>query len=364
MSDTFQSAGDSRTTERRYSPRQRVSFACIQLDDEHNGGLILDVSERGLSVQAVSILTPEESPSMRFQLSPSEPWIETRGRIAWIGASMKRAGLEFIDLPDDARDQIRRWISLELRTNKSAEETTLETTELPTDEPENVISFPEPETMRPVAENQNLHSIADDAVEATPNVEKVIRYSRPPSTAVSVTGNARDTATPPLAWSELESRVNREIYAHTRMGFPRTSGRLIGFAAGALVLGSAVFFLAYHLQKSKNSQQHVDALTAEKAPEPSTPPSTNPAMPPIEATAPAGPPDFMLQVGALTHKENADALAEDLHRRDFPTFVSPPGTDRFYRVFVGPFRDPASTLRAKEELKEKGFESIERRGNR
>src|ERR1039458_2440316 len=100
MSDIFQAVGDSRTSERRHCPRQRVAISCMPLDDD-NGGIILDISERGLSMQAVTILTNDELPRMRFQLSQSQPWIETRGRIAWTSASMKTAGLEFIGLPEE-----------------------------------------------------------------------------------------------------------------------------------------------------------------------------------------------------------------------------------------------------------------------
>jgi cell division septation protein DedD len=71
----------------------------------------------------------------------------------------------------------------------------------------------------------------------------------------------------------------------------------------------------------------------------------------------------MLQVGAMAHKENADALVQALQRRNFPVFVSQ-GADRFYRVVVGPYTDVDSTLRAKEELKEQGFASIRTPRNR
>ena len=66
----------------------------------------------------------------------------------------------------------------------------------------------------------------------------------------------------------------------------------------------------------------------------------------------------------MAHKENADALAKALQRRNFLVSVSPPGTERFYRVLVGPYDDVDSTLKAKEELKEERFESFERRGIR
>jgi cell division septation protein DedD len=357
MADIFQSVGDPRTSERRRSPRQRVSFACIQLDDA-NGGLVLDISERGLSVQAVASLTDEELPLMRFQLTPSLPWIETRGRIAWIGASTNTAGLEFIGLPDETRDLIKLWISLELQANESVEESTLRKAEPSKDEPENVIPFPEPGTIGHVAENQYRYSIADDAVEVPPSVERVPQYSRLESTTLDVTENARDTAAPLLAWSELEARVNREINARKGTNISGTSGRLIVLTAASVLVLSALLFLGYHLQNSRHSQQHVEAVAAPTAPESSADTSISSTSPPVDAAPVSNLPGFVLQVGAMTHKENADALAGILQRRYFPAFVSHPSTDRFYRVVVGPYQDVDSTLKAKEELEEDGFESI------
>jgi septal ring-binding cell division protein DamX len=368
MSDIFQAVGDSRTSERRHCPRQRVPFSCMQLDDD-NGGIILDISERGLSMQAVTILTNDELPRMRFQLSQSQPWIETRGRIAWTSASMKTAGLEFIGLPEEARDQIKQWISWELQSNESVEgiafsEKTEPMEDVPaTDEPENVIPFREPKTMERVAENQNRYSIAEDAIEVPPSVEEVFQYSGVKSTASGATENARGTAAPLLTWSELEARFDRERKARKRSS-SRTWGRLIGLAVATALLLSVLFFLAYHLQKSKYSQQQVETRPPAKPPEPSTDHPATPANSPVAPTPALDGPGFMLQVGAMTHKENADALAEALQRKNFPAFVSPHSTDRFYRVVVGPYSDVDSALRAKADLKEEGFESIRTPWNR
>src|ERR1039458_5224339 len=79
-----------------------------------------------------------------------------------------------------------------------------------TDEPENVIPFREPKTMERVAENQNRYSIAEDAIEVPPSVEEVFQYSGVKSTASGATENARGTAAPLLAWSDLEARFDRE----------------------------------------------------------------------------------------------------------------------------------------------------------
>jgi cell division septation protein DedD len=90
-----------------------------------------------------------------------------------------------------------------------------------------------------------------------------------------------------------------------------------------------------------------------------------PAKPPIasDSEQPLDRPGFVLQVGAMTHEDYADALAESLRKRHFPAFVSPRGTDPFYRVVVGPYGDVDSALKAKGELKAGGFESIRTRWN-
>jgi len=81
----------------------------MQLEDD-NGGIILNISESGLAMHTVRSLTADVLPGMRFQFSRSQNWIEARGRIAWISASKKMAGVAFVDLPDEARNQIRDWI--------------------------------------------------------------------------------------------------------------------------------------------------------------------------------------------------------------------------------------------------------------
>jgi septal ring-binding cell division protein DamX len=353
VAGTFQSVG-APTSERRCSPRQRVLFACIELDDD-NGGLILDISERGLSVQAVATLAHGELSRMRFQLSPSQPGIETRGRIAWIGGSLKTAGVEFIGLPDEARDQIKQWICLELQANESVKQTMLGEMAPSKDEPENVIPFPESETIGP-AENQNRHSIAGDALEVPPSPEKSFQRSRIKSATSSFAGNAPDTAAPRPSWFELTARLNR---AHKQADAFVISGRLIALTVGSGLLLSVLFFLSgYHLRKTNYSQQHAEAISSAKATEPSTDNSANPMNSAVGAASPSHRAGFWLQVGAMRVKQNADALAEALQRRSFPVFVTPPGASRFYRVVVGPYSDADSTLRAQEELKEEGFEPI------
>lgn len=188
MPDTIRSAENPRTSERRLHRRQHALFSCVQLEDD-NGGIILDISEGGLAMQAVRSLADGQLPTMRFEFSESQPWIETRGRIAWISASKNTIGMEFVGLPEKARNQIRQWISLTPHPSGSSEENCLgEQIEpvkdvLPTWEPESALFVPKTETTVCVVANQGRHSIEEDSVgflsiAKIPDVATVVRDSK------------------------------------------------------------------------------------------------------------------------------------------------------------------------------------------
>ncbi len=97
--------------DRRTHSRQPVrTLAYVELD-EGNGGIVLNASEGGLSVQAVMSLMEESLPKMRFQLSQSKEWLETSARVAWASESRKVAGLQFVDLPEETRLHIQAWLT-------------------------------------------------------------------------------------------------------------------------------------------------------------------------------------------------------------------------------------------------------------
>ena len=98
-------------SERRNHSRQPVrTLAYVELD-EGNGGIVLNASEGGLSVQAVMSLMEDVLPKMRFQLSQSNDWFETSARVVWANESRKVAGLQFVDLPEETRLHIREWLT-------------------------------------------------------------------------------------------------------------------------------------------------------------------------------------------------------------------------------------------------------------
>jgi TonB family protein len=104
---------NARAEDRRVHFRQPVrSLAYVELGDG-NGGIALNISEGGMAVQAVMSLGGDDLPALRVQLSHSKKQIELKGRVAWTADLRKLAGVQFVDVSDDTRRQLREWISLE-----------------------------------------------------------------------------------------------------------------------------------------------------------------------------------------------------------------------------------------------------------
>jgi|GEM_PF-2071435 len=75
-----------------------------------NGGIVLDLSEDGLGLQAVAPLFGQRELNLRIQLPQCEMRIETAARIVWLSDSNRLAGVRFENLSSGARARIRDWI--------------------------------------------------------------------------------------------------------------------------------------------------------------------------------------------------------------------------------------------------------------
>jgi PilZ domain len=80
---------------------------------EDNGGMVLNISEAGLALQAAITLADEDLPLIRFQLPPSKKIVEASGRITWVSPTGKEVGVAFVNLSEDVRAQINKWIILD-----------------------------------------------------------------------------------------------------------------------------------------------------------------------------------------------------------------------------------------------------------
>ena len=317
MSANLQSASLSAQADRRNFFRQRVLLSAVELDDD-NGGIVLNLSEGGLALRAVSQVAGDELPNLRFQFSQSDVWIETRARVTWRSDSKTSAGVEFIDLPDEARKQIKEWIAF---TSDGAGVQTKTASRESARQLANALITPEPR----VAQDRDdfPFSLFGSAPVETRHVDAGARIN-------SAESIARSSAKP------------RRVFLPT---------------LAALIVLSALAFLGYTLR-----QLHPNLTGSETPADVALPPNptesgTVSQAPSADASATLDTPGYVLQVGALVREEDAEKLAESLRQKQFPAFVFKRDPSRLYHVVVGPYTKSDSVAIAKT-LEQRGFEVI------
>ena len=110
---SFHSEQSPRSPERRRFIRQRVrSLAYVDVVP-NNGGIVLNLSENGLALQAVNPFD-ETRVSLRIQPPSSRKRIEATAEITWLSECKREAGLHFLELTEDARSEIAEWVAAEV----------------------------------------------------------------------------------------------------------------------------------------------------------------------------------------------------------------------------------------------------------
>jgi outer membrane biosynthesis protein TonB len=103
--------GVPRTHElRQHTRRKLAGMAYVELTQD-NGGILLNLSEGGFAIQSALVLSSREFPELRFQLPNMRGWLTGSGRVVWMSESKKEAGIQFLDLHEHARAQVRAWVS-------------------------------------------------------------------------------------------------------------------------------------------------------------------------------------------------------------------------------------------------------------
>ena len=98
--------------QRRHYRQKIRSLAYVNLDQD-NGGIIRELSEAGIALQSVSSLRVDQRVELRFELPSPRVRVEATGRVAWTNSS-GQAGLEFLDLPQPSKRQLKEWIFTQL----------------------------------------------------------------------------------------------------------------------------------------------------------------------------------------------------------------------------------------------------------
>jgi TonB family protein len=97
---------------RAHVRRKVWPVAYVELGQE-NGGILLNLSEGGLAVRSALMLGPREFAGLRFQVPTAQGWLTASGRVVWLDDSKKVAGIQFTELPEGARREIRNWACAE-----------------------------------------------------------------------------------------------------------------------------------------------------------------------------------------------------------------------------------------------------------
>jgi TonB family protein len=106
--------GHTGSAERRIRARHRMrGLAYVELG-ENNGGIVLNIGEGGFAVRAAEPISEEGLSCLRFRMPHASQPLEMSGKTAWTSDSRKEAGVQFINLRDDALLEIRAWIFQEV----------------------------------------------------------------------------------------------------------------------------------------------------------------------------------------------------------------------------------------------------------
>jgi hypothetical protein len=93
---------------RRRFPRHTLRTLAYVTFDNGNGGIIRDLTEAGVAVQAVARLRPGQEVTVRFELLSPRVRLEARGRVRW-ATSGGQAGVEFVDVGSRNQRALRNW---------------------------------------------------------------------------------------------------------------------------------------------------------------------------------------------------------------------------------------------------------------
>lgn len=127
---TVISKDNAKTEERRSSPRETLKrHVVLVFFGEDNWGKLTNMSESGMAFEFAKPPALSEQVSFTFQAMGCMPMprkgkalgdsFEAPGKIVWTREFERGAGVQFVDLAEASREQIREWLSFEASANPS-----------------------------------------------------------------------------------------------------------------------------------------------------------------------------------------------------------------------------------------------------
>jgi protein TonB len=269
------------TRDRRLQMRTTpASRACVELGGT-NGGIVLNISETGMAVAAGDPLVDDYLPSIRFLLPSSGQSIEISAQIVWLAESKKSAGMRFVDLTAEARNQISNWIASE---KPAPEFEGLTPAPVESLIPATLKSFPQ-EPIRSVFPEQDQPSSPEPIASTASQAAKThgIPDANPPSFAEDLQEKVHHYA--PVASFGRQVRTGKvQLSADRIQNSPSRSYvlEISGFQVAAVVLVFAVISLTVGLtvgrvplgNRQRETQKSIPAADATSQPLLNRPPET------------------------------------------------------------------------------------------
>jgi hypothetical protein len=303
------------TQDRRQHPRLIPDSALLVSVDRLRRAFLSDLSEGGMAFDGLVVENGPSVISLAFELPEGGGAIHATAEVVWTCESRHRTGVRFLELAEECRQQLREWLSARVVALEGR--------------PEGGSPWSSVSGITGAARKWILQEIGD--AEAPEQV----------SDATSNTREPNETAT-------------------TRLPYPA-----IGIVFGLIVVCSAFVTIGYYLPALAPAPKASGRISTLESPAQfSTSGSVTTVSQLSGGTAaraeifPAKYEGFVLQVGAMAHKENADVLAEKLRQKSFPAFVFDRGRDGLYRVDVGPYPDAGYARSVKDELTSAGFKTV------
>jgi TonB family protein len=108
--------------ERRLHVRQRLDDIVYLDVGAGNGGIVLNLSEKGMGFQAVGPLEKKGELHLRIKLPGSKTRIDITAHVAWISATQRQAGVRFLETQSEGSVQIQEWFRSQFPPSAPCEE--------------------------------------------------------------------------------------------------------------------------------------------------------------------------------------------------------------------------------------------------
>ena len=102
-------AGVSPARQTRARHRHELRTLTYVTVDQANGGIVRDINHKGIGMQVVGAVRPQQQLGLHFELRQPRVRVESRGEVTWATRS-GQCGIRFLDLSPAVARQINEWI--------------------------------------------------------------------------------------------------------------------------------------------------------------------------------------------------------------------------------------------------------------